>query len=449
MTILQKIAKLQVTKNALLELQDNGIICNNTAIQEIIMEEQILKKQFVNNIHKGEIKEKSRKKNGKVISYWWAEVKGDNSKYKQITATTEEGLYNKLYEFYNNSNNKIITLEDAFKAWHKEREIDCKIHKTIAATTWDDDIVSWNRFFKNTSIAKKEIISITIKDILDYYKSITGNGLLKKKAFDRAKRILNFIYDYLLTEGIVEQNLARQTPISRLKFKPEDDNSGEYYTKEERDILLNFLYNIQDKNVYHLAVSLCACLGKRIGEIKALTWNDVDIKNKKLIIHHQITLQYKEDSNKKTFEDTAHLKCYQKPQVINLSDYAIYIIKELKKINGNKSYILQSKGNKPITTSNFNKNLKMYCEACKIRYFSSHKFRFYTASEMYEQNVDELQIMRFLNHSDVTMTRKYDRRKKDIITAENTEKILGFIPKGHNWSQQNLEKENSLQTANL
>ena len=152
MTILQKIAKLQVTKNALLELQSNGIIYNNTAIQEIIMEEQILKKQFVNNIHKGEIKEKSRKKNGKIIFYWWAEVRDSSNKYKQITATTEDKLYDKLYEFYNNENSKIVTLEDAYIQWHKERELDAKLYKTISGRTWDDDKDTWNRFYKNSNL---------------------------------------------------------------------------------------------------------------------------------------------------------------------------------------------------------------------------------------------------------------------------------------------------------
>lgn len=429
MTIKQKIAKLQVTKNSLLELHNSGIIESDTAIQEIEMQEKELIKQFVQQNHKGEIKEKSRKKNGKIVFYWWAEIKDNSNKYKQITATTEDKIYDKLYNFYNNNSNKIITLEDAFKAWHKEREIDCKVHKTIAATTWDDDKDSWNRFFKNTDLAKKEIKLITIKDILNHYKSITGNGLLKKKAFEKAKRVLNFIYDFLLTEGIIDTNLARQTPINRLHFKPEENKIGEYYTKEERDKLLNYLYNLKNKDVYSLAISLCACLGKRIGEVKALTWNDIDIKNKKLYIHHQITLQYKEDGKGKSFEDTSHLKCYQKPQEINLSNYAIYIIEELKKMNCNKYYVLQSKGNKPITTCNFNKKLKEYCEAIGIKYYSSHKFRFYTASEMYEQGIDEIQIMNFLNHSNVMMTRKYDRRKKDCITVENTEKVLGFYPK--------------------
>lgn len=430
MTIRQEIEKLKLAKSSLLDLVSSGIMdSNNTAIQQIIMEEKLLKKQFVKERHNGEIKEKSRQKNGKPFSYWWAEVPLNAGGYKQITATTEERLYEKLYSFYDNSITNIVTLEDAYEEWHKQREVDAKIYKTISGRTWDDDADSWNRFWAETKLASMKVKSITIRDILNECKSITGNGRITLKSFNRAMNILNQIWDLLIDEGIVNSNLPKQVPKKRLNFKPQNNNEGLYYTREQRNILLQFLYDLPIQSTYSLAVSLSACLGKRIGEIRALTWEDYNPEKRTLKIHHQIALDYENmDSKRKTDMDKEHLKCYQKPQIIPLSMYAVEILSQLKKINGNKKYILNSNGTMPIGTSHFNKHLKKYCEACGIPYYSSHKFRFYGASEMYEQNIPETEISAYLNHSDIETTRGYDRRAKKNISESTAEVIFGFTP---------------------
>lgn len=430
MTIRQEIEKLKLAKSSLLDLVSSGIMdSNNTAIQQIIMDEQLLKKQFVKERHNGEIKEKSRIKNGKVVSYWWAEVPLNTGGYKQITATEEERLYEKLYSFYDNSITNIVTLEDAYEEWHKQREIDAKVHRTISGRTWDDDAHSWNRFWAKSNLASMRVKSITIRDILNECKSITGNGRVTLKSYNRAMNVLNQIWDLLIDEGIVNSNLPKQVPKKRLNFKPSNDNEGNYYTREQRDILLQYLYDLPTQSTYSLAISLSACLGKRIGEIRALTWEDYNVEKRTLKIHHQIASDYESmDSKRKTDIDKDHLKCYRKAQIIPLSSYAVEILEQLNKINGDKKYILNSKGAMPIGTAHFNEHLKDYCSACGIPYYSSHKFRFYGASEMYEQNVPEFEISAYLNHSDIETTRGYDRRIKRNISEVTAEVIFGFTP---------------------
>ena len=437
LTTRQELEKLRVAKLSLLDLVANGMMdFNNNAIQMILMEEKLLKKQFVIERHNGEIKEKTRIKNGKTVSYWWAEVPKNEGGYQQITATTEERLYEKLFNFYDTTITNIFTLEDAYKEWHRQREIDAKLHKTISGRTWDDDEDSWNRFWANTSLPSMKIKSITVRDILNVCKSITGAGNITIKSFNRAMNVLNQIYDFLLDEGIVDLNVARQIPKNRLKFKAPNNNIGKYYTREDRDKLLQYLHDLKQQTVYTLGISLSACLGKRIGEIRALTWDDYDVETKTLIIHHQITSDYENmDSTRKTDIDKDHLKSYQTAQIIPLSNYAVEVLEKLRNINGNKHYILNSKGQKPIGTAHFNEKLKEYCMECKIPYYSSHKFRFYGASEMYEKGVDESEISTYLNHSDVETTRIYDRRNKKSISRQTTEIIFGFKPQvttGHN-----------------
>lgn len=428
MTLRQQILRCENAKAALLDLVNSDIIDEGTAIAKIEMEERKLKKEFVLQKHNGEIKIKSRMKNGKKIEYWWAEIPNDNGRYTQITAMTEDGLYDKLYKFYTNSVTSIITLGDAYVAWHKEREHDAKVTRTISGRTWDDDEDTWNRFWANSKLAKMKVKAITVRDILNECKRITGNGKITKKTFDRALNPLNLIYDMLLEENVVDFNIVQQVPKGKLKFKAPQSNKGKYYTRESRDKLLQYLHDLEIKDVYSLGASLSACVGKRIGELRAGTWDDFDTENHTLRIHHQMILDYENINSKhKITQDTDHIKSYQTEQILPLSNYAIYILEELRKINGHKKYILNSAGELPIETSHFNAHLKKYCEACGIEYYSSHKFRFYGASEMYEQGIPEAEISAFLNHSNIETTRLYDRRKK-VMKEETVELVYGFNP---------------------
>lgn len=428
MTLRQQILRCENAKAALLDLVNGGIIDDGTAIASIIMEERKLKKEFVLQKHSGIIKKKKRIKNSKEIEYWWSEVRNENGSYNQITATTEDKLIDKLFAFYSRDMSNIVTLEDAYNVWHKEREKDAKITHIISGRTWDDDEDTWNRFWAKSKLAKMKIKAITVRDILNECKEITGNGKITKKAFDKAMNPLNLIYDMLLEENLVDFNIAQQVPKSKLKFRAKAIHIGEYYTKEQRDILLQYLYNLPKQTVYTLAVALAACLGKRLAEIRALTWDDYNVETRELYIRHQIVLDYASlESKRKTFMDANHVKSYQEYQIMPLSNYAIYILEQLRKINGNKPYILNSAGELPIDGSHFNEHLRSYCIACGIEYYPSHKFRFYGASEMYAQGIPEEEISAFLNHSSVETTRMYDRRRK-TMRHETAEAVYGFNP---------------------
>ncbi len=62
----------------------------------------------------------------------------------------------------------------------------------------------------------------------------------------------------------------------------------------------------------------------------------------------------------------------------------------------------------------------------KIRYFSSHKIRFYVASKLYSENVPEGMIQGLMGHKYVT-TRHYCSRDigNKTIDMEVIDKVLG------------------------
>ncbi len=109
-----------------------------------------------------------------------------------------------------------------------------------------------------------------------------------------------------------------------------------------------------------------------------------------------------------------------------MTNEAAEILGELRKINGNKKYILAAtKVDTPITLNRFNENLKKYCEEAGIRYLSSHKIRFFGATELFNAGVDPEQIRRIMGHTNIAMTEHYNRTDGKInVDPEIWKKIF-------------------------
>ena len=85
----------------------------------------------------------------------------------------------------------------------------------------------------------------------------------------------------------------------------------------------------------------------------------------------------------------------------------------------------------PLTPNKVNEALQRFCKAAEVRYLSTHKMRFWCASQMYESGIPESAIMYAMNHKDLSTTRHYNRSytwglsdtEKAAITAALNEKV--------------------------
>lgn len=216
---------------------------------------------------------------------------------------------------------------------------------------------------------------------------------------------------------------AKRIPFDDLLFKEVEDNSENVYTPEEREKVLHYLESLPKQNCYTLAVRLAFTLCIRIGELRALTWNDIDTapSGKPFVwIRHQI-VDKNDGSVHRKATDVDHMKSRSKAgkREFPLSAYAVQVLEELHKLNPDGKYICSNKGGKnPIYTNKFNEHLKKYCEAAGVPYRSSHKIRFYAVSQMYDMGMAEKDIMALAGHSNVSTTHHYNRRLKEISMSD-------------------------------
>ena len=358
-------------------------------------------------------------------------------------ATTREAIIDKLYEFYfgeTEAVTKIPTVAEAFKMMcDNERR-----KKAVVSSTIEHYIADWSRYIEGRKLTEKEIVQnkiqfepapflnkpinkVTKVDIIDHLEYIVGDGRISGKTFSNIRTVINMTFRYAGNiDGIdVIDTKSLEIKIRRKCFT--SDNQDKVYSSDQRNTLLKYLER-ETKTVYVLAIMFIFCTDARLGELLALTWNDIDYEGNKVIFQHQI-VKREIDGKKRVSVDVPYMKGHSKTgkRSFPLSDYALKILYEAKKINGDKHYIFQSAGNMPISENRFNEHLSLYCEKAGIPYFSAHKIRFEACSAMYAAGVPEKDIQAYMGHSSVTTTRHYDRRQSnpDGMTTKVTNTYFG------------------------
>lgn len=110
-----------------------------------------------------------------------------------------------------------------------------------------------------------------------------------------------------------------------------------------------------------------------------------------------------------------------------VSTEAAKILEILRALNGDKKYILNGERNAKfsVSTNKINEHLKQYCEVAGVPYYTTHKFRFYGATQMFKNNVPLNTIRYYLGHSTLQMTIHYLRTDIEDADESVIEKIFG------------------------
>ncbi len=154
----------------------------------------------------------------------------------------------------------------------------------------------------------------------------------------------------------------------------------------------------------NLGVYICLSSGMRIGEICALTWEDVDTDNS--IIHVRKTIQriyVIEDRRRRTelLLDTPKTK--NSIREIPMSRDLLRMLKPFKKIVNPTFFVLtnDSKPTEPRTYRSYYKNLMKYLEIPEIKF---HGLRHSFATRCIESKCDYKTVSVLLGHSNISTT---------------------------------------------
>ena len=213
--------------------------------------------------------------------------------------------------------------------------------------------------------------------------------------------------------------------FKQFTYKPVEVQSDNVFSRDDTHKLLNYLRCIIEP--YSLAIQLSFYLFIRVGETKAIRWEDIDYNNRLVYLHRQATCE-------RTLNDDLTFSS-RKVKVVNqmkgntshgfrkqfLTDEALKILHKAKELNPNGIYVFEPNG-EIMTTDSFNHRLKKYCKEAGVPYHSSHKIRFYNASTAFDGN--NLTTLSYLmGHSETATTLHYlrnvNKRKNDRLAFQN------------------------------
>ena len=319
---------------------------------------------------------------------------------KYYYGRTEDLVLQNLYDNIKKLSNK--TLEGVYSEWHNERLADAD----VSVTTNRHDQNYWEKYFQGTEIAKMEISKIDQRILSDKFRDMTKGRTMFRKEFTNVKSMLNYVFDYAVVQGYIKDNLCRPIKPHLFKFKA-GSNLDKVYTWEERTMILNALKN--SSNVYDLAICLMFCLGCRVGEVKALHWEDINFQNSgKVYIHREIITSGK-SQNKQTEVDHTKSGQTEGNREIPIGKTTQEILDRIKECSFDDTYLFLGKNGGFLLTQQLNKHLKDVCEKLGIPYFPSHKIRATVATEMIRNGMDEVTAMYTFGWADPKTAKCYVR----------------------------------------
>lgn len=306
--ILDQIKKLEIaTKSPLLSdiIEDDDVVLHNTMNSKI----RTLKIKYVNKMHvteNGEPRKICQKNYGTDGESYWVTYTPDR---KRLKSSTEDGLYDKLFEYYGGEVDG-YTFGKIFKAaMEQKKRLKGITSNSPGSASVQNTITRYYQDYERyitPALAKKNVQEITpayLKEYtIDMINRLNENRTTKirKKAFlNNYKGILNTVFDYAEEHDICV-NFVR----NRNKFKDSDyvslfDSSkrianDKAYSPEEIELLDQEVERrMHNPSKYGLCYTngymfkLAKLSGMRAAELSSLKKEDIDFEAKQIHVHSQ------------------------------------------------------------------------------------------------------------------------------------------------------------------
>ncbi len=316
--------------------------------------------------------------------------------YHSIYGKTYEEARNKLTIQKNNLRN--------IQKWTPESVQPVSLYKP-SDILFSDTAEKWlsevKKIRKLSTYVKYELI------YRDYLKVSFGNAALSEVTNEFVKEKIPVLLSYSMQRSIycvlnqilkfASRHYSITIPTLKNNLSYVSRKPIEVLTKREQEKLLEELYCKMD--IFKIVILLCLFTGLRLGELCALKWEDIDLKNQILMVKRTVQRIYVEGSKTKTILLVTEPKSESSRREIPLSDR---IFKYLLQLQNEKEYIFG--GNKPMEPRTLQYHFKKILKEADLADKNFHILRHTFATNCIEGGTDVKSLSEMLGHSDVQIT---------------------------------------------
>lgn len=324
----------------------------------------------------------------------------------------------KADEYMNNlkngltSNYEYITLNELMYKWL----FNIKINE-LKPASFQSYEGTYRNYIKDSEIAGIKLYNIKSMQIQEYY-----NKLGKDKTFSQIKKLnklLKSFFIYAIKEGYLLKNPCDNISIPHKdEQKSKKEDSIEYFNEEE----IKCLKLAFQSNKFEKLILLALGTGLRQGELLALKWENIHLKEKYLEVKETVKKVYVFDSN-----GNKHLEVvYQKPKTTNSIrkvDLPNKIVEMLSNMDHSTTFVFEDESGQPFSAKTLFGNWKKVLSDNKIQYKKFHSLRHTYATMLLTRGVDLKTVQDLMGHSDITITQIYlhvlPKTKSDAVNKLN------------------------------
>jgi integrase len=280
----------------------------------------------------------------------------------------------------------------------------------------------------------EKISSILLQGIVNQWAknantAVIKNGLREKGKCKDYKLLLNIIkriLDHGMQLGAINSNPAIQ--VIPPKLKERTPKKIKYFDNDELKQFLSYLDTLDDtadNQLYSTLYRFLLATGLRIGEALALSWSDIDFKNKAVSITKTALQDGTIQKSTKTRESTRSVTIDNDTLQMLITWQKLQ--RQQNKIIGLVDKIVFSCHNKVLIYENERRHLIAIFKGAKVPDIGFHGFRHTHASLLMNADVNPKEIQHRLGHADyaITMnTYSHLAKNKEKDTAEKFSNIL-------------------------
>ena len=362
-----------------------------------------------------------------------------NGEYKEFYGRTVKEVKEKIQEFESRNMyiKKTEVRKQTFGEYLENWFINVRVYE-VESSTYLRNEQTINYHIKDSSLYNAQMVNVDSELCQSLINKLSEK--YSRSTISKVYVLLNMCFNYAFTKEHISEN-----PMMKVKMPKESSlvtkkkeakwlsSSDVEKFVQEAERVNTREFRIKGKvgervygvNAYYAILIIYT--GLRIGELMALTWEDIDFKNKTLNVNKS---RAKGKIDGKTTLYIKDPKSESGTRIIPLSDRAIYALQKIKeystelKLNSDNNLIVANTSSE----SNITRTVKsmLFRAGCETEKCGLHALRHTFGSLLLEKGVDLKTISYLLGHSDITVTANiylHITREKAINSIEVLNKV--------------------------
>lgn len=310
----------------------------------------------------------------------------------------------KADEYINDIKNGLITnfecisINDAMYTWLFDFLLNSA---SIKPSTFQRYEGIYRKYIKDSTIAGLRVYTFTSLQLQKFYNNLSKN--FSYSQINTLNTILKIFFNWCIDNGYILKNPCNNVNIKKeLSIDVSEKKEVEILTEKEIKTIKNYIKNTN----FELLFLLDLGTGLRLGELLALDWKNINLKNKTLNIEKSVKEVYVYDSPNSKHVETI----FQKPKTktsIRTVPIPNSLVELLESQRSKEGLLFKDEHENPIRGRIIYSRWNSILNKCSIPHKKFHAIRHTYASMLLKKGVDIETVAELMGHSTITITQIY------------------------------------------